>query len=422
MRETLAQLGADRRARDAAPALVLALVFAVTPVFGAHGSDTDTWATLLAVISCLPLLVRSRWPLAVVTATVALDVLRIVLTPHAEIIPAASLVALYTLASLRRRALAWPVGIAAAVVITAVYALAHGQSGTSGVVLGLFDLPLLATALGDIVRNRRAHLAEAEARAERAERTREEEARRAVTEERLRIARELHDITAHHLTLVNAQAGVAHLLMRTNPEAAYQALGQIKETSLAALDEMRATVGLLRSAEDVPEPVNPLPTLADLDDLLASFRATGTRLDVERRGNPEPVPASAQLAAYRIVQEALTNARKHAPGAAVHVLVEYHRDELHLAVVNDPHRAAGHRHRSKPDEPSGGAGHGLIGMRERAGALGGSVEAGPDAAGRYRVRARLPLNLTHPVTPNRSAELTAVNDSDPSDHTTERDS
>ncbi|WP_103886595.1 sensor histidine kinase [Actinacidiphila yanglinensis] len=401
-----ARLRADRRVRDAAPAVLLALLFVIAPAFGPHGwTSADIAPTLLAVASCLPLVVRSRWPLAVLLATLALDVLRIIVTPHAGTAPAAAVVALYTLATLRRRSLAWPVGIASAALITAVYAVVHGQSGTSGVVLGLFDLPILATALGDTVRNRRAYLAEVEARAERAERTREQESQRAVAEERLRIARELHDVTAHHLTLVNAQAGVAHHLMRTDPDAAYQALGQIKETSRAALDELRATVGLLRRPDDDPAQLHPLPGLADLDELFGTFRASGFQVDVRRRGTAVPVATGVQLAAYRIVQEALTNARRHASGAHVRVLLEYGAGSLHITVANDaphgvhPRTAASRLSAGQPagahPETGPGAGrhtgHGLIGMRERATALGGTVSAGPDHAGGYRVRAELPL-------------------------------
>jgi signal transduction histidine kinase len=403
----------DRRARDAAPALALALVFAVEPAFAHHDqAGAQTGPVLLAVASCVPLVVRSRFPLAVLAATLALDVLRITVYPDSGLAPAASLVALYTLAAHRRRALAWPVAIGSAAVLTAAYALAHRQSATSGIVLGLFDLPLLAAALGDTVRTRRAYLTEVEARAERAERTREHEARRAVAEERVRIARELHDVVAHHITLVNAQAGVAHHLMRDDPDAAYQALGQIKETSRAALDELRATVGLLRQPDDDPAPARPLPGLADLDELIDAFRVGGSQIDVQCLGDLEPVTSGVQLAAYRIIQEALTNTRRHAPGTQVHVTLTCDPESLHVTVANDPPTgtsagpasppSAGHGHRrgfASPPAAKGetdpgtgtGTGHGLIGMRERAAALGGAVVAGPDPAGGYVVRAVLPM-------------------------------
>ena len=435
----LRALRADRRVRDAAPAVALVLVFAVEPAFDHHGqSGGDAGSVLLAVASCVPLLVRSRFPLAVVAATLALDVLRITVTSHSELAPAAVLVALYTLAARRRRSLAWPVAIASAAVLTAVYALAHGQSATSGTVLGLFDLPILATAFGDTVRTRRAYLTEVEARAERAERTREQEARRAVAEERVRIARELHDVVAHHITLVNAQAGVAHHLMRENPDAAYQALGQIKETSRAALDELRATVGLLRQPDDDPGPLRPLPDLGDLDELIGAFRSSGSRVDLERRGDPAPVPTGVQLAAYRIIQEALTNTRRHAPESQVHVTLAYDPESLRLTVANDPPAQArrttagsaaqaaaasatragrDHRRGSENAAPIGteagpgtgtGTGHGLIGMRERATALGGSVAAGPDPAGGYRVRTVLPMTPPTSATAAQSGAAAAA--------------
>lgn len=452
-RSVLERLCADRRVRDVVSALALAVVFAVAPAFGVHGwTHADTAPALLAMASCLPLVVRRRWPLPVLAVTLAFDVARLVLTPHAEFTPAAVLVALYSLAALRSRSLAWPAGLVSATVITAVYATVHGESGTSGLVLGIFDLPVLATALGDTVRNRNAYLAEVEARAERAERTREEESRRAVVEERLRIARELHDITAHHLTLVNAQIGVAHHLMRNSPDIALQALGQLKETSRAALADLHAAVGVLRRPDDVRPPLGPMPGLADLDELVTLFRETGTQIDVVRRGRPVPMAPGEELAAYRIVQEALANARRHSPGANVRVLLEYAVDSLLIVVANDachgqnPRAAAvgggpgspsasasppgvgrGHRRgggsatgvgrqrghskgyragpaRDEAVEPAGhasgartgagagtGLGHGLIGMRERATVLGGTVAAGPDATGGYRVRVELPL-------------------------------
>lgn len=407
-------LRTDRRARDAAPALALVLVFVVEPAFAHHGQgNADAGSILLAVASCVPLVVRSRFPLAVVVATLGLDVLRITVTPDSAFAPAASLIALYTLAAHRRRSVAWPVAVASAAVLTATYAVAHGQSATSGIVLGLFDLPILAAAFGDTVRTRRAYLTEVEARAERAERTREQEARRAVAEERVRIARELHDVVAHHITLVNAQAGVAHHLMRANPDAAYQALGQIKETSRAALDELRATVGLLRQADDDPAPLRPLPGLADLDDLVGVFRAGGSQIDLQRHGAPAPCTTGVQLAAYRIIQESLTNTRRHAPGAPVRVTLAYDAESLRISVTNDapgpdPRNPAGGAVEMAPAFRSGpertpatraedgpgigtGTGHGLIGIRERATALGGTVTAGPESTGGYRVQAELPL-------------------------------
>jgi signal transduction histidine kinase len=221
-----------------------------------------------------------------------------------------------------------------------------------------------------------------EERAARAERTREEEARRRVADERVRIARELHDVVAHHITLVNAQAGVAHHLLRTDPEAAYEALAHIKETSRTALDELRATVGLLRQTDDQPASREPLPGLADLDRLVTSFRQSGLPVEVGCDKEQHRLAPAVDLTAYRIVQEALTNAHKHAPGRPVHLTLDYGADALSITVANE---AAD----TRVDAP--GTGHGLIGMRERAATVGGTLTAGPEPHGGFLVRAELPL-------------------------------
>jgi signal transduction histidine kinase len=215
-------------------------------------------------------------------------------------------------------------------------------------------------------------------------RTVDEEARRRVTEERVRIARELHNVVAHHITLVNAQAGVAHHLMRANPEQAYAVLAHIKDNSRAALDELRATVGLLRQPDDAPGSRAPIPTLADLDALVSGFRASGMPVSVARVGDPSPVAPATELTAYRIIQEALTNTHKHASATRTAVVLDYGVHSLRITVTDD----------GRPGAPKGaGTGHGLIGMRERATAIGGTVTAGPQPEGGFQVVADLPLSL-----------------------------
>jgi signal transduction histidine kinase len=210
----------------------------------------------------------------------------------------------------------------------------------------------------------------------------EEEARHRVTEERVRIARDLHDVVAHHITLVNAQAGVAHHLMRTNPDQAYEALAHIKETSRAALDELRATVGLLRQPDDAPGSRSPIPRLADLDALIGGFRASGLPVEVTRTGTPSPLAPATELTTYRIIQEALTNTHKHASATLTSVVLDYGPHSLRVTVTDD----------GRPGAAEGpGTGHGLIGMRERAAAIGGTVTADPLPEGGFRVQAELPL-------------------------------
>ncbi|WP_258040299.1 sensor histidine kinase, partial [Streptomyces sp. SM9] len=177
---------------------------------------------------------------------------------------------------------------------------------------GIFAWLGLAAAAGDAVRSRRAYITAIHERADRAERTREEEARRRVAEERLRIARDLHDVVAHHIALVNVQAGVAAHVMDRRPDQAKEALAHVREASRSALDELRATVGLLRQSGDPEAPTEPAPGLARLDDLAERFRNAGLPVEIACPDRGDPLPAAVDLAAYRVVQEALTNVHKHA--------------------------------------------------------------------------------------------------------------
>jgi signal transduction histidine kinase len=373
------------RIRDALPALPLIVISAAATAVGKSDWHEPRWDEVAwTALSCLPLVVRSRWPLGVALFTLAGDLTLMAVASHISPAPAASLVALYTLATLGSPRTAWTVGIAASVAITGVYAATHAQTLLAGTSLLRFDFAIAATALGRAVRSRRDNLAKARGRAERAERMQEEEARRRVTAERVRIARDLHDVVAHHITLVNAQAGVAHHLMRTNPEQAYEALAHIKDNSRAALDELRATVGLLRQPDDAPGSRAPIPRLADLDTLAVGFRASGLSVSVARTGTPSPLAPATELTAYRIVQEALTNTHKHASATRVAVVLDHSPHSLRVTVTDD----------GRPGAPKGvGTGHGLIGMRERAIAIGGTVTAGPRPEGGFQVVAELPLSL-----------------------------
>ncbi|MEV7069685.1 sensor histidine kinase [Streptomyces sp. NPDC093990] len=374
------------RFRDALPAMALMVVAVGAAAAGDSGWHAPRAAGVAwTALSCVPLVFRSRRPLAVVVLTLAVDLTAMAVVPDRVSTPAASLVAVYTLATRSDRRTAWTVGALAAVAVTGVYAATHEEPLLVGTSLLRLDFMIAATALGDAVRSRRLHLARVEARADRAERTRETEARRRVTEERVRIARELHDVVAHHITLVNAQAGVAHHLMRTDPDRAYEALAHIKETSRAALDELRATVGLLRQPDDAPDSRSPLPGLADLDALVGGFRAGGLSVTVTRTGLVRPVAPATDLTAYRIVQESLTNTHKHARAAHADVLLDYGDSTLRVTVADDGHPQAAR---------AAGTGHGLIGMRERATAIGGSLTAGRDPGGGFTVVAELPLSLT----------------------------
>ncbi|MFF0116608.1 sensor histidine kinase [Streptomyces prasinus] len=241
----------------------------------------------------------------------------------------------------------------------------------------------LPAAVGDGVRSRRAYVAAVEERAEYAERTREQEARQRVAAERIRIARELHDVVAHHIALINAQAGVAVHLVQRRPEQLVTALEGIRDASRSALEELRVTVGLLRQSDDPQAPRDPMPGLAQVPELLASFERVGLAVRHLRHGMAQPLAPAVDLAAYRIVQEALTNVRKHAGVDHARLCLCYRPRWLTITVEDDGRAGARESH--------SGSGHGLIGMRERAASVGGKLQAAVRPEGGFTVTADLPL-------------------------------
>ncbi len=358
------------------------------------------WAAVVVVLSWLPLTVRASWPLPVLAAVLTADTVHIALAGHAHppaaTLPAATMLALYTIATRYPARVAWTTAVAAAIV---QFAVALGSYPHVGPDLLYLNWALVATAVGRLIRERHDRIAAADLRAEAAEHGKQAEADRQVTAERIRIAHELHDVLAHHIAVVNAQAGVAQYLLRTDPRAADTALAGIAANSLAALDELRATLGILRAeSDDAPsDPRAPAPTIEHLDRLLDGFTDAGMRLTVAVQGAPGSLSGPADLAFYRIVQEALTNATKHAPGSDVCLDIGWSAASVHLTVSNTEPAAAP---RGLMNE---GTGHGLIGMRERAAAAGGTVSAGPTTAGGYRVTATLPVLNAAAAGPGKSA-------------------
>jgi signal transduction histidine kinase len=215
-----------------------------------------------------------------------------------------------------------------------------------------------------------------------AERSQAEEARRRAGEERMRIARELHDVLAHNISLINVQAGVALHLMDEQPGQSRGALEAIKQASNDALKELRSVLDVLRQSEEQP-PRAPASGLAHLNSLVAGASATGLEVRTQVEGTPRPLPAGVDLAAFRIVQEALTNVTRHAGPATATVLVGYGSEELTIRVDDDGRGPAGN---------GAGKGNGIRGMRERVAALGGEFATGPRPGGGFRVQARLPLD------------------------------
>jgi signal transduction histidine kinase len=340
-------------------------------------------ALLLVAVACLVLAWRNRWPvgvLAVSTAAVGAYSLLGYVNGAALLAPVIALYAVATHLSFRRAAAVAAATMAALLAVTAARNPFHQATG-GGFVLIPF---LVAAALfaGTAVANRRAYVASIHDRAQ-------EEARRRVDEERLRIARELHDVVAHTMATINVQAGAAAHVLSTRPDAAAEALQAIKAASKEGLRELRAILNVLRQADEA-DPTQPAPGTAQLEALVAGARRAGLDTTLTVTGEPFPLPAAVDLAAYRIVQESLTNTIRHAGPASATVALSYLDGELLIDVTDTgrgPARSAG------PAGPAGnGSGHGLAGMRERAASVGGTLQAGPAPGGGYQVLARLPVH------------------------------
>ncbi|MER8031518.1 histidine kinase [Streptomyces bauhiniae] len=356
---------------------------------GDHGVDwgarpPNTLSLLLMVLAAAALVLRRRSALAVLAATGTFALIECVTGDPRAPVAMTTVIALYTVASTTDRATTWRVGLLTMTVLTAAAMLAGPLPWYAQENIALVAWTGIGATAGDAVRSHRAFVQAIRERAERAERTREEEARRRVAEERLRIARELHDVVAHHIALVNVQAGVVAHVMDRRPDQAKEALAHVREASRSALDELRATVGLLRQSDDPAAPTEPASGLGRLDELAGTFRNAGLPVQVARADQDTELPAAVDLAAYRIVQEALTNAHKHAgTGAKAEVSVVRVGPNIEVSVLDDGAGATG--------ATGTGGGHGLLGMRERVTALGGTLTTGPRYGGGFRVHAILPV-------------------------------
>ncbi|MFF3287437.1 sensor histidine kinase [Streptomyces sp. NPDC003023] len=352
------------------------------PSFGTRTPDPRS--TVLIIVAAGALVLRRREPMGVLLITGAVSLVELVAGDPPAPVAMSAVIALYTVASHTDRPTTWRVGLPTMAVLTGSAMFFGSSPWYTQENLGIFAWTGMAAAAGDAVRSRRAFVDAIRERAERAERTREEEAGRRVAEERLRIARDLHDVVAHHIALVNVQAGVAAHVMDKRPDQAKEALAHVREASRSALNELRATVGLLRQSGDPEAPTEPAPGLAVLDELVTTFRQAGLPVEVARADAGAEPPAAVDLAAYRIVQEALTNVRKHAgPDARAEVSVVRVGSTLEVTVIDNGH--------ADPEGTADGGGHGLLGMRERVTALGGTLTAGSRYGGGFRVHAILPL-------------------------------
>ncbi|MGW6787389.1 sensor histidine kinase [Streptomyces sp. NPDC054987] len=371
-------------------ALVAMVVGSFADPHGPHGPTfgtrtPDPFSLLLMLLGSAALVFRRRQPRAVLAVTCGLSLLELTTGEPRAPVAMCTVIALYTVAALTDRPTTWRIGLLTMAGMTGVAMLAGPLPWYAQENIGIFAWTGMAAAAGDAVRSRRAFVDAIRERADRAERTRDEEARRRVAEERLRIARDLHDVVAHHIALVNVQAGVAAHVMDKRPDQAKEALAHVRDASRSALNELRATVGLLRQSGDPEAPTEPAPGLAVLDELVDTFRHAGLPVEVivHLDCGTGPLPAAVDLAAYRVIQEALTNVRKHAgPDARAEVSVVRVGPSVEVTVLDDGG--------TEPGATEPGGGHGLLGMRERASALGGSCSTGPRFGGGYRVHAVLP--------------------------------
>jgi signal transduction histidine kinase len=377
-------------------------------LFATSFRDPGPLGVLLTLCQTVPLVWRRRAPYAVLAATTAAATVHLALGFKPTFAEAAMVVSLYTVAAHRprRQALTAAAVFAAAMVGYGVIAEARYPSPFEDTLQSwvlTFIQFAAAFFLGDLQKRRQAYMAKLEALNTQLAEEQELRSRWAVAAERGRIARELHDVVAHSVSVMVVQAGAARRTLAASPEQAAAAVGQIESTGRQALVELRRLLGLLRDGdrEDV-DALAPQPSLEHLDSLAAAAREAGLPVEVTVEGEPRPLPAGIDLSAYRIVQEALTNSLKHAGPARAKVQIFYGREVLEVQVTNDGERlepasaAAGPLRPGAPPvggaDRQGGSGHGLIGMRERVALFGGTLEAGSRPGGGYRVAARLPLD------------------------------
>ena len=369
--------------------VVLVLVGMVDTVLARNSAgspDSSLWFALTAMaVLAIVIVAHRRYPFAGPVAywvlAAAIAFIDPILLPAAESFFAVGLATAFLLGSLRD---ARKAGIGLAIILASTAILVSEIPGHTSAEVVFIPLDFAICWFAGFVFRRSADQAQAaETRAIVAERDREADALRAVVEERTRIARELHDIVGHSLSVMTVQTSGVRRLLRPEQEQEREALLAVERTGREALAEMRRVVGALRDPDGGPE-LAPQPSLSRVDALVAHARETGLPVDLEIEGVPVPLPAGVDLTAYRLVQEGLTNAIKHASAGHAEVHVRYDDGHVEIEVCDDGRGADGVGRASV-------GGHGLVGMRERVSIYGGELDAGPRAEGGFRLHARLPV-------------------------------
>ncbi|MFG2074893.1 Signal transduction histidine kinase [Nonomuraea maritima] len=347
----------------------------------------DLLGGVLVALACVPVAARRRWPLAALCVGLALETLPAVSGYGMGVVGLAGLVLLYSVASNRGLAMALGALVLAALTytLTAVAGLVRAAGWNEHLMVAV--LLVAVWGAGRSLRLRRAYLEELKERSARLERAHAADTRAARAEERSRIARELHDVVAHHVSVMTVQAAAARRVLGSDPDLAREALSAVEHTGRLAMTEMRNIVGVLRTdaGAGARAELGPQPGVSDLPALVEQMREAGLPARLATEGEPRALPAGVDLAAYRLVQEGLTNSLRHAGARArAEVTLRYGPRELEVGVADDGRGAA-------QEELSGTSGHGLVGIRERVALYGGILSVGPLAGGGFEVRAKFPL-------------------------------
>jgi signal transduction histidine kinase len=383
--------------------ILITIAFAVLALlnlyvnWGQNSILSSVLAVLLTLLVILPLIFRRRYPLGVlILMTMAVIAFRTSAIPESSFISYALLLAFFTAGAYGQQRYRNLIrGVSALLIISLlIYEIFFQQRGTdfptqtilyqlSVILLNIF---LFAAAwwIGEVFRTRDQRELELQEKTRQLEKEKDENARRAVMDERVRIARELHDVVAHHVSVMGIQAGAARRILKQQPDKANEVLSQIEASSRQAVAELQRLLGFLRADNQVDD-IAPQPSLQQLDALVNQMRLTGLSVSVKIEGEKIQLPPGVDLSAYRIVQEALTNTLKHAGPVNADVIIRYTGNAVELEIKDNGNTPVAEINAEK------GAGRGLIGMRERVSLHGGEFFAGRIPAGGFDVKARLPL-------------------------------